>query len=98
VVGNPPFSAKYGRISDKNILDRYELGRGRRSQAVEVLFLERFIRLARSGGVVGIIIPDGILANTNYEYVTKIHNASLPNTSSYIASKRSIQRQSIHKL
>jgi len=71
VVGNPPFSAKYGRISDKNILDRYELGRGRRSQAVEVLFLERFIRLARSGGVVGIIIPDGILANTNYEYVRK---------------------------
>lgn len=36
---------------------------------IELLFLERFIRLAKSGGVIGIIIPDGILANVNYGYV-----------------------------
>lgn len=67
VVGNPPFSAKYGRIKDKAILGDYELGRGLRSQAIEVLFLERFISLARDGGVIGIILPDGIFLNTVYK-------------------------------
>ncbi len=38
VVGNPPFSAKYGKVVDKRLLDRFELGRGRRSQAIEILF------------------------------------------------------------
>lgn len=70
VVGNPPFSAKYGRISDYR-LKQYEISKNKRSEAVEVLFLERFISLARPGGVVGIIIPDGILINKNYEYVRK---------------------------
>jgi len=36
---------------------------------IEVLFLERFVRLARDGGVIAIIIPDGILANTKFNYV-----------------------------
>ena len=38
---------------------------------IEVLFLERFVRLIRDGGFSAIIIPDGILANYNYEYVRK---------------------------
>lgn len=62
VVGNPPFSAKYGRVCDTRLL-YYELGRGRPSQAIEVLFLERFIQLAREAGVVGIILPEGVLAS-----------------------------------
>lgn len=62
VVGNPPFSAKYGRVSDTRLL-QYELGRGRPSQAIEVLFLERFIQLARKDGVIGIILPEGIFAS-----------------------------------
>lgn len=70
VVGNPPFSAKFGRVRDSR-LELYELGRGRRSQAIEVLFLERFITLARPGGVIGIILPDGIFINKNYEYVRR---------------------------
>lgn len=69
VAGNPPFSAKYGRVTSKAILSSYELGEKMKSQAIEILFLERFIRLARGGGVVGIIIPDGILLNLNYRYV-----------------------------
>ncbi|WEU39821.1 MAG: N-6 DNA methylase [Candidatus Odinarchaeum yellowstonii] len=69
VAGNPPFSAKYGRVSDQRVLSCYGLGVGRRSQAVEVLFLERFIQLARVGGVVGIILPDGVLLNLNYRGV-----------------------------
>ena len=69
VVGNPPFSSKYGRVKDKNILANYELGSGFKSQAIEVLFLERFIQLAKNGGFIGIILPDGILLNVNYKYL-----------------------------
>jgi len=36
---------------------------------VEVLFLERFVRLAKAGGVIAIVIPDGILANVKFDYV-----------------------------
>jgi type I restriction enzyme M protein len=69
-VGNPPFSAKYGRVHD-NRLEQYELGKGRKSQAVEVLFLERFIKLVKPGGIIGVILPDGIFINENYYYVRK---------------------------
>ncbi len=69
VVGNPPFSAKYGRITDKNILSKFELGRGRKSQAIEILFLEKFFRCAREGGIIGVILPFGIFSNTNLKYV-----------------------------
>lgn len=40
-----------------------------RSFPIEVLFLERFIQLARPGGWIAIIIPDGILTNSNSHYV-----------------------------
>ncbi len=67
-VGNPPFSSKYGRIRDSR-LRFYTLGRGRSSQAIEVLFLERFLQLVRPGGIVGIILPDGILSGKSLRYV-----------------------------
>ncbi len=71
VVGNPPFSAKYGKVVDKRLLDRFELGRGKRSQAIEILFLEKFVELAKEGGAIGIILPFGIFANTKLSYVRK---------------------------
>jgi type I restriction enzyme M protein len=69
VVGNPPFSAKYGRVKNKTILSDYKLGLGLKSQAIEVLFLERFIQLAKNGGIIGIILPDGVFLNLNYKRV-----------------------------
>jgi len=39
------------------------------SYPIEVLFLERFLQLAKPGGYITIIIPDGILANINLQYV-----------------------------
>ena len=69
VVGNPPFSAKYGRVTNEIVLRDYELGHGMRSQAIEVLFLERFIQLTKPGGIIGIILPDGIFLNLNYRRV-----------------------------
>jgi len=41
----------------------------RESQVIEVLFLERFVQLARPGGEVAIILPEGIFANSNLRYV-----------------------------
>jgi len=41
----------------------------RLSQVIEVLFLERFIQLARPGGKVAIILPEGVFANSNLRYV-----------------------------
>ena len=69
VVGNPPFSAKYGRINDQATLSKFELGRGRKTQAIEVLFLERFLQLVSPKGIVGIILPQGIFSALPLRYV-----------------------------
>ncbi len=90
VVGNPPFSSWFHRIKSKDVLFFYELGRNngnaKRSQAIEVLFLEIFIRITLKGGYIVIVLPDGILSNPQYQYVrefilknTKVlHIISLP--------------------
>jgi type I restriction enzyme M protein len=39
------------------------------SQVIEVLFLERFVQLARPEGKVAIILPEGVFANSNLLYV-----------------------------
>lgn len=36
---------------------------------IEILFLDRFIQLAKPGGWIAIVIPDGILTNSNSHYV-----------------------------
>lgn len=69
VVGNPPFSAKYGRIKNKNILSLFDLGKNKNSQAIEILFLEKFINLASPNGVIGIVLPYGIISNKNLGFV-----------------------------
>lgn len=40
-----------------------------KSFPIEILFLERFIQLAKPDGWIAIIIPDGILTNSNSHYV-----------------------------
>ena len=74
VIGNPPFNSLRHSESDPQVLSEFVLGRQangrpRARQALEVLFLERFIQLCRPGGVVAIIVPDGILANSRLRYV-----------------------------
>ena len=73
VVGNPPFSSWFQRIKESNILVNYRLayrnGKLMQGQAIEVLFLELFIRLAKDGGYIIIVLPDGILSNPQYRYV-----------------------------
>ena len=69
VVGNPPFGTRC-LTTDPKLLDfTINAGRPLDNYPIEILFLERFWQLARPGGFVAIIIPDGILANARLAYV-----------------------------
>ncbi len=90
VVGNPPFSSWFLRIKEADVLANYRLahrnGQLMRGQAIEVLFLELFIKLAKNRGYIIIVLPDGILSNPQYRYVREFilketevkHIVSLP--------------------
>lgn len=69
VIGNPPFSAQLNLETRGHFLDRFDLGVGRKSQCLEVLFIEFFWRLAKPGGKIAVILPDGPLANGPFRYV-----------------------------
>lgn len=88
VVGNPPFSAKYGRVTDLATLSNFELGKGRKSQAIEILFLKRFLQLARPDGVVGIILPQGIFSRYSPQICASIYDEE----SQYSRNRRLTER------
>jgi len=73
VAGNPPFSSWFNRVDSVDILANFRLayknGKMTKSRAIEVLFIERFIDLAREGGFIVIVLPDSILSNPQYQYV-----------------------------
>lgn len=114
VLGNPPFSSWFQRIESKDILSNYELAKNngglKRSQAIEILFLEIFIKLSKEKGFIVIVLPDGILSNPQYQYArefilrnTKVlHIISLPrNVFEKTSAKTSIlilQKQSKNNL
>jgi len=73
VITNPPFGTEV-RIDDTHILDRYELTRWesknpRGSLPAEQLFVETALMLLREGGVLGIVLPDGILNNPGLRFI-----------------------------
>lgn len=73
VVGNPPFRGIGDKVRDPDVLRRFELpsrlGRRlpERGVAPELLFLELFTWLARPGGWIAVIVPEGFLANAAAE-------------------------------
>ena len=69
VIGNPPFSAQSNLEKRPQILQGYDLGFGRPSQCLEILFLELFLKLAKPKGRIAIILPDGPLSNRPFKYV-----------------------------
>jgi type I restriction enzyme M protein len=84
VATNPPFGSDIP-ITDRNILDQYELaavwesdgeggyrntGRRQGSVSPEILFIERCIKWLKPGtGRMGIVLPDGVLGNPAAEYI-----------------------------
>jgi len=73
VLTNPPFGGK-AKIDDSHILDRYELTRwefkdSRSSLPAEQLFIETAMNFLKPGGVLAIVLPDGILNNPGLSFI-----------------------------
>lgn len=69
ILTNPPFGATV-KSTEKNYLNKYELGKGKKNQKTEILFIERVIDFVKPGtGKIGIVLPDGILTNSSLQYV-----------------------------
>jgi len=70
LLTNPPFA---GEIKDHGLLRQYFFGKkkGKLVNKVErhILFIERTLDMLRPGGRMGIVLPQGVLNNTNMEYV-----------------------------
>lgn len=64
VVMNPPFGTNT-IINDKTLLDKYELGRGKKTQEIGILFLELGMKLLKENGILFIIVPAGYVGNGN---------------------------------
>ncbi len=58
ILTNPPFGSD---MTDEKALNEMELGGGRQSRRRGVLFIERCLDFLKPGGVVGIIIDEGVL-------------------------------------
>lgn len=67
VVGNPPFGTKIERGDDDQLdgtsLDAFVVGRGRNAVQSEQVILERSVGWLKPGGLLGMVIPDGVLNN-----------------------------------
>lgn len=84
ILTNPPFGAKIG-ISDKAILQQYELGYSwswlasqekwvktnhlLASQDPQILFVELCVSLLKNNGRMGIVLPEGVFGNKSSGYV-----------------------------
>lgn len=81
VLTNPPFGTQ-GKINDRSVLQRFELGHRWESaptisrkgsllgqQVPEILFIEQCVRILRPGGRLGIVLPNGEFENSSLQYV-----------------------------
>ena len=63
-VMNPPFGSSTV-VTDVNILNKFELGRGKKKQEIGILFLELGLKLLKENGILFIIVPAGYVGNGN---------------------------------
>ncbi|MDE1818477.1 MAG: restriction endonuclease subunit M [Thaumarchaeota archaeon] len=69
ILTNPPFGADI-KSTEKNYLGKYVLGKDKKNQKTEILFIERCIDFVKpKTGKIGIVLPDGILTNSSLQYV-----------------------------
>jgi type I restriction enzyme M protein len=70
LLTNPPFA---GENPEKSLLRQYELakndGKLRNNVERHILFIERSLDMIRSGGRMAIVLPQGVLNNTNMRYI-----------------------------
>jgi len=63
-VMNPPFGSNTV-VTDETILEKFELGKGKKKQEIGILFLELGLKLLKDNGVLFIIVPAGYVGNGN---------------------------------
>ncbi len=68
ILTNPPFGSLLGADAISQIGESH-LAKGRKTCPLEVLGMERCIKFLRPGGRLGIILPDGIIANQSAKYI-----------------------------
>ena len=72
LMTNPPFA---GTVKERDILRLYNLaeknGRWINKIGRHILFLERSLQFIRAGGRMAIVLPQGLLNNTNAEYIRR---------------------------
>lgn len=72
LLTNPPFA---GTIKERDILRSYELadknGKLVKKIGRHILFLERSLQIIRPDGRMAIVLPQGLLNNTNAEYIRR---------------------------
>lgn len=70
LLTNPPFA---GELKDPGLLRQYEFGKrnGKLVNKVErhILFIERALEFVKPEGRIAIVLPQGVLNNTNMEYI-----------------------------
>ncbi len=71
LLTNPPFA---GEIKDQVLLRSYDLGKnlkGKLQNKVErhILFIERCLQMLKPGGRMAIVLPQGVLNNTQMQYI-----------------------------
>ena len=54
-----------------NILDLFEIGKGKANRATEIVFVERCLELLKPGGQIGIVLPDGNLNNPSLTWLRR---------------------------
>jgi SAM-dependent methyltransferase len=61
-VTNPPFGVEE---KQKEILKNFIFGHDKKACDLEILFIEKIIKVLKPGGVCGIVLPDGIFNNVS---------------------------------
>lgn len=68
LLTNPPFGAIV-KSTEKDYLGNYELGKNKKNQKTEILFIERCLDFLKPNGKMAIVLPDGVLTNSSLQYV-----------------------------
>jgi type I restriction enzyme M protein len=58
-------------MAKTNILDLFEIGKGKANRATELVFVERCLSLLKPGGRLGIVLPDGNLNNPSLTWLRR---------------------------
>lgn len=69
ILTNPPFGANV-KGTEKPYLQDYDLGKDRKNQKTEILFIEKSIDFLKpKTGIIAIVLPDSITINSSLQYV-----------------------------